>query len=66
MENREGQVKDLQEKLGRREITIKEIKKELEERRLTEKAIFKGAAWGYVAWGILCFLPGVDEIKYSW
>jgi len=46
MEKKEGEVKDLKEKLETGEITLKEIKKTLEERRLTEKAILKGGAWG--------------------
>jgi len=59
----EGEVKDLVEKLERGEITSKEIVEKLKERRLTEKAILKYEAWGYVIWGILCFLPAIA--KYS-
>lgn len=63
MEKKEGEVKDLKEKLETGEITPKEIKKTLEERRLTEKAIFKGGAWGYLVWVILCFLPAVAKFS---
>jgi len=63
MERREGEVKDLKEKLERGGITPKEIKETLEERKLTEKAILKGGAWGYLVWVIPCFLPAIAKFS---
>ena len=50
-----GEVEDLIDKLKKEEITSKEIIKTLDERKLSEKAIFKGGAWGYLIWIVLCF-----------
>ena len=63
MEKREGEVKDLVEKMEKGEITKKEIVRNLEEKRLTEKAIFKGGASIYLVWVILCFLPAIAKLS---
>lgn len=63
MNNNQGQVKDLVEKMEKEEIKSKEIIKELEKRKLTEKAILKYEAWGYVVWAILCFLPAIAKLS---
>ncbi|GAJ03775.1 unnamed protein product, partial [marine sediment metagenome] len=58
MENREGRVKDLIEKLQRGELTSKEAKKILKERGLSDQASWKGMVLGfliYAAYVILCF-----------
>lgn len=58
MENREGRVKDLIEKLQRGEFTPKKAKKILKERGLSDQASWKGMVFGfiiYVAYVMLCF-----------
>ncbi|HIH96355.1 MAG TPA: hypothetical protein HA348_02495 [Thermoplasmata archaeon] len=58
MENNEGRVKDLVEKLQRGEFTPKEVKKILKERRLSDQASWKGMVFGfiiYTAYVMLCF-----------
>ena len=58
MDNREGQVKDLMEKLESKEITAKEVVEALEERELTEKTVFQSGYWGYLIWLVPCFITG--------
>ena len=58
MENREGRVKDLVEKLQKGGLTPKEVKKILKGRGLSDQASWKGMVLGfllYAAYVILCF-----------
>ena len=63
MENTDGEVSDLIEKLKKNKIKPKEIIKTLDEKRLSEKAVLKGGAFIYLIWIVPCFLPAIA--KYS-
>ena len=61
MREKEGEVKDLIEKAEKEKISPKEVVEILKERKLTERAIMRYEPLGYLAWGVLCFLPAIAE-----
>lgn len=60
MEKREGEVKDLAEKVRKGDITPKEAQRELRKRGLGHEETWKDFA-PFVVWGILCFLPAAAK-----
>ena len=58
MEKREGEVKDLAEKVRKGDITPKEAQRELRKRGLGHEETWKDFA-PFVVWGILCFFPAI-------
>jgi len=60
MEKREGEVKDLAEKVRKGDITSEEARRELRKRGLGHEETWEDFI-GYVVWGILCFLPAVAK-----
>ena len=60
MEKREGEVKDLAEKVRKGDITSEEARRELRKRGLGHEEMWEDFI-GYVVWGILCFLPAVAK-----
>jgi len=64
----EGEVKDLLEKLERKELTKNEVLDEMKKRGLYHHADepFPGmfAISGMAAWGVLCFLPVISEVLH--
>lgn len=63
MEKREGQVKDLVERIERGEITPKKIVSKLKESRELK---YKTPMWNYfcgLIWGALCFLPAIAKFS---
>lgn len=57
---KKGTAKDLAEKLRKGKITSDEARRELRKRGLGHEETWKDFI-GYVAWGILCFLPAVAK-----
>jgi len=65
MEEREGKVKDLVEKLQRGEFTPKEAKKILKERGLMEQASWKWTVFGFIVYAAYFILSFPLNIKLS-
>ncbi|HIH97143.1 MAG TPA: isoprenylcysteine carboxylmethyltransferase family protein [Thermoplasmata archaeon] len=59
---KEGEVKDLAEKLEKGELTPKEIIKILKERGIKERRHWSEVI-GLIVWGVLCFLPAAAKFS---